>query len=386
MAGARESTRRRRVLHVVSTAVTPRSDARRFLEAVTRHHPDPFRLTTRDAFEREVERADAQAASRPDAVCALMRLGALLADRNGHSGVFALDRHRDPLRFYPLRLFEFEDGVFVVSAGDAGLRGAEVLAVGGVPIASLAAEVEPLIPRDNDSTVRARRPGYLVAVEVLEGLGVGGGPFLLRPPRGDPVEVALEPIPGPEYAASVGSSAPLPPASVEWLDEEIILVAYNVTRGETSSLAERIATLARARLPRALILDLRQNGGGDNTTFGPLLRELERQARAARLLVLTSRLTFSAAMQLVVELEQKTDAIFVGEPTGGSPNQFGDAITVELPATGLLGHVATIGWETAGPEDERLTREPDVGVPVRSEDFFCGRDPVLEAAVRAADS
>lgn len=365
--------------------MTSRSDALRFLDAVLRHHPDPFRLTTRDAFEREVERADAEPASRPDAVCALMRLGALLGARNGHSGVFALDEHRDPLHFYPLRLFEFDDGVFVVSARAAGLRGAEVLAVGGLPIASLAAEVEPLISRDNDSTVRARRPGYLVAVEVLAGLGAGGGPFLLRPPTGDPVEVALEPIPGPEYAATVGSGAPLPPASVGWLDGEILLVAYNVTRGETSSLAERIATLTRTRAPRALILDVRQNGGGDNTTFGPLLRELERQARAARLLILTSRRTFSAAMQLVVELEQRTDAIFVGEATGGSPNQFGDALAVELPATGLLGHVATISWETAGPEDERLSREPDIDVAVRSEDFFAGRDPVLEAAVRAAE-
>jgi hypothetical protein len=86
-------------------------------------------------------------------------------------------------------------------------------------------------------------------------------------------------------------------------------------------------------------------------------------------------------MQLVVDLEQRTNAVFVGEPTGGSPNQFGDAMEVELPDTRLLAKVATVSWETAGSADERLTRAPDVEVPVRAEDFLAGRDPVLDAAL-----
>ena len=87
------------------------------------------------------------------------------------------------------------------------------------------------------------------------------------------------------------------------------------------------------------------------------------------------------AMQLVVDLERRTPAVFVGEPTGGSPNQYGDAISVALPRTGLTARVATVSWETAGPGDERTTLEPDVAVPADSRAFFAGRDLALEAAL-----
>jgi hypothetical protein len=82
------------------------------MKAILLHHPDPFRSVTREAFEREAERAVAAevAGSRADAICALMRLGAVLGDHNGHTGIFARDPHARPLHFYPLRVYESEDG------------------------------------------------------------------------------------------------------------------------------------------------------------------------------------------------------------------------------------------------------------------------------------
>ena len=100
-----------------------------------------------------------------------------------------------------------------------------------------------------------------------------------------------------------------------------------------------------------------------------------------RLAVLISRVTFSAAMQLVVDLEQRTSAVFVGEPTGASPNHYGDAVSVELEGCGVTARVATISWLTAGETDERSTKEPDLHVRVESAVFFAGEDPVLSAAL-----
>ena len=358
------------------------------------HHPDPFRSVGRAAFEHAAKLAAAASGDRADAVCALMRLGALLGERNGHTGIHPLDRHAEPLRFFPLRLYEFDDGCFVVSAADPELVGTQVLEIGGVPIDSLAEQVEPLIPRDNEWTVRARRPSYLVSAEVLRGLGVDAT-FVLRPRAGRRREVVREPLAADVYTGALDADRRLPsrsgvrylerrdePAWVERLDaERVVLVGYNRPRGDTAPLARESAASAREQPAAAVVLDLRHNGGGDNTSYGPLLSELERRAETSRLVVLTSRITFSAAMQLVVDLEQRTNAVFVGEPTGGSPNQFGDALEVELPETGLLAKVATVSWETAGSADERMTRTPDLEVPLRAEDFFAGRDPVLDAAL-----
>jgi hypothetical protein len=49
----------------------------------------------------------------------------------------------------------------------------------------------------------------------------------------------------------------------------------------------------------------------------------------------------------------------------------------------LTARVATVSWTTAGADDERVAREPDVLVPLTSSAFFSGADPVLRAALEA---
>jgi hypothetical protein len=97
--------------------------------------------------------------------------------------------------------------------------------------------------------------------------------------------------------------------------------------------------------------------------------------------VLTSRVTFSAAMQLVVDLERRTPAIFVGEPTGASPNHYGDPVPVELGGCEVTARVTTISWTTAGEADGRVTKEPQRRVAIDSAAYFAGEDPVLAAAI-----
>src|SRR5262249_50252625 len=98
-------------------------------------------------------------------------------------------------------------------------------------------------------------------------------------------------------------------------DGHVVHVGYNVTHGELSGFARDVEALAASTRARVVVLDLRRNGGGDNRTYQPLLKSMQRLGDKTCLAVLTSRITFSAAMQLVVELEQTTSAIFVGEPT-----------------------------------------------------------------------
>jgi hypothetical protein len=342
------------------------TDGELLADAIARLHPDPFRTVTEAELRARAERADG--------IVPLMRLAALLGPRNGHTGIFPFDDHPVPTHGFPLVPYEFADGVFVVAGEGAGR---ELRAVAGVPLDELLARIEPLVPRDNEWTVVDRRPDFVVSAQVLSGLGVAA------PGRAVAFELAgsgtslVEPVPAGER--------PLRPAEeprwVRALDGgRVVHVAYNVTRGDLTAFAEEVGVLA-ARA-EGVVLDLRRNRGGDNRTYGPLLEVLERLAeRGRRLAVLIGRATFSAAMQLVVDLERRTPAVFVGEPTGGSPNQFGDAQDVALPGAGLRARVATIAWATAGADDARLSREPDVRVDLVSDDHFAGRDPVLEAAL-----
>ncbi len=84
----------------------------------------------------------------------------------------------------------------------------------------------------------------------------------------------------------------------------------------------------------------------------------------------------------MTRLEATTDVILVGEPTGGSPNHFGDSIKLQLPHSDLTLAVSSL-YHNDAPGDNRTTIEPQLLSPLSSKDYFSGRDPALEAILSA---
>jgi hypothetical protein len=362
---------------------------------------------SREEFRAAVDRAVSRLSGleRDHALVEVMRLAALPGERDGHTGVYPFDdEHRPRLHGYPIRVHRFSDGSFVVAErGTAGLVGARLVAVDGMPIDEVVERVRPLVHRDNAMTVEARLPEWIVAAEVLHGLGITDtaeqATFSFETTAGQRRDVTLEPIPAEQHLRElgawrdppVGEKRPLfaryrsrPWAVTTIASGTVVYMAYNHVNRGVSEAADDLLRLARRPKVRRIVVDVRFNGGGDNTTYYPLLDALSRRAidRPRRLVVLIGRQTFSAAGNFVADVDRKTGAVFVGEPTGGSPSQWGDATTVRLPTLGLAVHVATAYHEYGPAGDTRAAIEPDVRVPVTSADFLAGRDPVLQAALR----
>src|SRR6185295_4705428 len=126
----------------------------------------------------------------------------------------------------------------------------------------------------------------------------------------------------------------------------------------------------------ALVIDLRENPGGNGSFNRVLIHALIRSKRLqepGRLFVLIGRRTFSAANDLCIRLEQNTNAVFVGEPTGGSPNGYGDSRKLLLPSSGLTVRVSTLYWQPSDPRDKRDAVAPDIAAPP-----VFGRDAAME--------
>lgn len=133
------------------------------------------------------------------------------------------------------------------------------------------------------------------------------------------------------------------------------------------------------------MVELRRNGGGNNTTYGPLVEGLSAATGTPRprLVVIIGRATFSAAGNLAAELRALRHAVFVGEPSGGGFDSYGDAVPVTLPATGWNVWIPTLYHDRTYGRRRRLAVEPDVSFEPTIRDVLGGRDPVLEAALRA---
>ncbi|MFQ5691174.1 MAG: S41 family peptidase [Gemmatimonadota bacterium] len=148
--------------------------------------------------------------------------------------------------------------------------------------------------------------------------------------------------------------------------------------------ADRLSAYLREHAIERLVLDIRGNVGGNGFLNRPLIRTLVRAGplwKPGGLFVLIDRGTFSAAVILAAELERATPAIFVGEPTGGRPNGYGDSRRVRLPWTGLTVRVSTLFWQLTNPRDRRDAITPHVTVSARFADYRENRDPTLDTVL-----
>ena len=398
-----------------SSAAVPgaESDVRLLAQQLETVHPDLFASVPRARFRAAVESAAARAdeLSENELLVELMRIAALPGIGNGHSGIFPGDpQHRRDLHLYPLRLYAFPDGTYVVDEkGNDTLIGARVTGIGGVPYAEVAKRVRPLVPHDNPSNLQGYLPHWVLTAEVLDGLGIADGLSPLEfavTQGGKSRSVTLTPVPVSTYVATFRDPihghypsilprrkpAPLylrKSASLLWVDTldrgRAVFVGFNSVQRPSQALVDRVTKLSRGPQVKRVIVDLRLNGGGDNTTYGSLLGALTESSvnRKGRLFVLIGRATFSAAANFAADVDRLTKATFIGEPTGGFVRGYGDTVSVLLPKSGINVRIAARYWDFGkGSRDRRLAVNPDRKVKVTIADFLAGRDPVLAAALR----
>jgi hypothetical protein len=133
-----------------------------------------------------------------------------------------------------------------------------------------------------------------------------------------------------------------------------------------------------------LVIDLRWNNGGNAQLLTPLIAELlrsERINRRGHLVVLIGPRTFSAAQSAAAMIERYTAAIFVGEPTGSSPNFVGEEDEFTLPYSRLVVNVSHLEHQNSVPQDRRSWIAPLIYAPLTFADYRAKRDPALDAVL-----
>lgn len=133
-----------------------------------------------------------------------------------------------------------------------------------------------------------------------------------------------------------------------------------------------------------LVLDIRQNGGGNNGLVPIIIRSLIQMKnidRRGNLFVIIGRQTFSAAQNLTNELEKYTNAIFVGEPTASHVNMYGDAARFTLPNSKLIGQASVLWWQNMSERDTRKWTAPQVAAELTFTDYANNIDTAMQAII-----
>ena len=367
-------------------------------------HPDLGHGTPVAELEAAVEalKSTIETATDDELMVGVLQIVAMVsaAGHDGHTGAFIWGTGTYPVHSLPLRLWLFPEGVYVVAALPPfeALVGAKVETLAGHPIGDVLAALDPLIPRDNPTTVTLLTPRHLLIPEVLHGLGLtdevgpvelglATGPGLIETTTVEPVAMADY----NDWAGPYGLHLPDDPDVLYLSDTENVLwatpiagsgtlfVQYNRVQRVASSVITEIQAAAATPGIERIVVDIRHNFGGETFARQQVLDLLLSDAfRSKSISVILGRNTFSAASLFAGDVETQTDAAFVGEPMGGAANLYGNSRDVRLPYSGIVVSVASEYFESR-PQSGELNIELDLSAPQSAAAYFDGRDAALDA-------
>jgi hypothetical protein len=391
----------------------------RYLESeAPRRHPNLFHHLTPEQWRSEIAELSARVPQSEDyeIVAGVAKIVASLGPRDGHSRVNLLssDLHFHTL---PINFYSYSDGLFVRAAGKqyADLAGGRVVSIGGMTADAAWLAVSDYVSGDNAMSKRADTERVLSVSEILRAAGVATGepdqPVRIVVETGTKKKVVevmpVASLDGIDWVdvrsakpAFYRRFAPNDPFArhtadkyfwFEYLPEpKVLYVNFSVVSDEkdetVAAFFDRVFAFADSHDVSKFVLDIRLNGGGNNYLNRPILYGFIKRdktiAQRGRFFTIIGRETFSAAQNLANLLDAHTQTIFVGEPTGGAPNHFGDSLRLTLPNSKLSINLVSVWWQDLDPRDQRLWIAPQIAAEMSSADDRNGTDPALDAIVR----
>jgi len=377
-----------------------REDLRYFAKELAKRHKNLFHSVSREEFERAVAELDTAIPSLEDhqIIVRMHQIGARVGD--GHTGVHLPSY----FKLYPFGLYWFGRDLRVTGAPveyESAL-GARVVKIGAFGINEVQARVLSCFPsaeNENEWYVMNTSPSFISRPEVLHTLGIvpdtGRAPFTFEDDQGKQFTLEVTPIaPPPAVRGAIALTGMRPAAKSQPLSRQKSGESFWFTHLADSqttyvnfrrydSLGDHARSLfafIKSNPTKRLVIDLRQNGGGDffqgrNHLIRPL-KDLPAINQKGRLFVIIGRRTFSAAMVNAIDFRKETNAILVGEPIGERPNSYSENDEMTLPNSRLEVSYSTRYYKFLDEDVPAVM--PDKRIDPNWTDFKAGRDPVMD--------
>ena len=395
-----------------------------------------FSPAARVQFRKAIDTLKQTVGGKSDEQIIVELAKAVALANNAHTRLYLL-RNRTELRRYPIRVWWFPDGLYVVRTTPeySALLGARILRIAGRSVEQIKRHVEPLFA-GNDSWRTYMSAYTMTSPDILLGLGLitGSGQtrieFLSR--KGSKGGRELEPLPlqktdqpteswwdlcptRPRNDGAWVSALSLPESQLplyvqhterqywsQYLAPERLYYiqfnrAGNAPAGESlNDFGKRALSEMNSAGVTKIVVDVRFNTGGDLTIGRPFVNRLGAFAKEhlIKIYAIVGRATFSAGIYHAMQLREIAGATVVGEPIGDILEIWSEGGNLLTPNSKLSLHFADRLHSYSPlvrPEfDKYLVKDtdlsvanpgPDVLVKISARDYFAGRDPALAAVI-----
>ncbi|HET6993423.1 MAG TPA: tetratricopeptide repeat protein [Chitinophagaceae bacterium] len=401
------------------TAADWQSDLKYLQQTVHKDYSFLFKKVTAGKFDEEVEKLNRQIPVLQDheRAAGMARIVSLF--KYGHTSMGWRDVPAIKYHIVPLNLYWFTEGIFVEGADKKyeNLVGAKLVKVEGKPVEEALAAVRPLVPAENDQYFKAFGLDYLTIPEALNAQGVckqlkSTVSFTFQK-DGKTIEQTINAVDAFRFPRQYGfadvtkgwssardqSMTPLYVKNLEKIyyyeylpESKTMYVRHSQIQDEpnenTAVFYKKVFDFIEKNDVERLVLDVRLNGGGNNYKNKPVVTgiiECKKINQPGKLFVIIGRRTFSACQNLVNELQNYTNAVFVGEPTAENINFYGDNRRVELPKTKIPVFLSFAWWQDKPQWENDDWLAPQLAVDMSFEDYKANKDPALRAALEFTD-
>ena len=410
------------ILHAQSKLTTQQwqEDLRFLQHTVHTDYSFLFKKTTKEAFDADVEALNKAIPNlqEHEVVVGLARL--VSSFKYGHT-VLGF-RYQPYVGFHqiPVNMYVYNDGVYIqgIHKDYADALGAKVIAVAGVPVMDVMNAIAPVVPSENDQFFKAYAPLYLSSPEVLHAQGVikelSDSVELTLEKNGNTFKQSFKTLPTGERIPSEYSlvqqdgswlearNQDTTPSYLKHLDkiyyyeympeQKTVYVRHSQIQDDPSETIpqfyDRVFDFIDKNDVEKLVIDVRLNGGGNNYKNKPIITgiiETEKINKVGKLFVIIGRRTFSACQNLVNEMSNYTNAVFVGEPTSENVNFYGDNRRVELPNSKIPAYLSFAWWQDKPQWEGDEWLVPHIAVDMSFEEYKTNMDPVLDTALNFSD-
>lgn len=331
-----------------------RNDIDFMQQQLEQHHIHLHHTIKADAFNKEIMKIKQQLPllTETNLIIELMRLVKQVGDGHTQFAYWGGKHHRYPLVF---RIFDNELRLIGIAEKHQHLLGATLVAIDDIPIKKARELIIPILQGvENIHSEKQRLSETITVAEVLHGLKITKtlqqANFTLKLPTGEEHQLSLKSLSVQQFQQqTMASLTPSGPEhfiqhklSTEGIDLHFSKngqIAYldfrrYPTFSKMESFAKDLIDLLRKQETREVIIDLRNNGGGDffvGLHLAWALILVDNLNWCDGMYVLIDRKTFSAAMSNAAQYRQLLNARLVGEPTGANPVGYQDAGTFSLP-------------------------------------------------------
>ena len=375
--------------------ITPaqwREDLHYFATEFPKHHANAFFSLTKAEYDAEIADLDHRldGLNGDETLIGLAQILNSIGD--GHTSITYPRDQRFP---FPITLTKFGSDIRITAVGPGAEKalGARIIKIADTPISEAWQRAMTMTPRGE---LNELREGVALVILTrglyLHGLDISPERthtvFTLQNDAGKTFTMDLQgALPGTDINFSSGAG-PKPlsrqrPGDPFWCvslpKAATVYCAFHSYQNLDRNAAEMFALLDQVK-PSKLIIDMRDNGGGDNTVgeaqlVDPIKASSEYN-RKGHLYVLIGPLTFSAAMNNAAQFQDETNAVMVGQTIGEKPNSYQEPRQFRLPNSHLVIRASTLYYEFRKHGENAVRPNKEI-IPTWN-DIKAGRDPVLD--------